>query len=88
MNISARGKNGDEMQLVGFDGKLFELNGPRAFAPGNPLVIELALGSGHTLELKSIGSKKRDDGRFDIRARATTLTKGARDALYQAFNLA
>jgi hypothetical protein len=87
MNIPVRDKAGEVLELVGYDGKLFELVGPRAFAPGNPLVVELALGIGHTLELKSIGSKKLADGRFQIRARATTLTKGARDALSTAFGV-
>lgn len=85
MSILLRDRHGDSLELVAFDGKAFELVGPRAFAPGQPLVLEMSLGVGYRLELKSTGSKKRSDGRFDIRARATTLAKGARDALDQAF---
>jgi hypothetical protein len=83
----AKEKQGHSLELVGFDGKLFTFVSPRAFAPGQPLVVELALGVGHTLELKSIGSKKRDDGRFEVRARASTLTKAARDALASVFGV-
>lgn len=85
MSVLLRDRHGDTLELVAFDGKAFELVGPRAFAPGQPLVLEMPLGVGYRLELKSVGSKKRSDGRFDIRARATTLAKGARDALDQAF---
>jgi hypothetical protein len=85
VSIPAVERGGERLELVAYDGKLFTLTGARAFAPGNPLTLELALGIGHTLELKSIGSKKRPDGRFDVRARAATLTRGAREALAQAF---
>ncbi|MFT3921683.1 MAG: hypothetical protein QM778_04035 [Myxococcales bacterium] len=85
MSVLVRDRHGDTLALVGFDGKQFDLIGPRAFAPGQPLVLEMPLGPGYRLELKSTGSRKRSDGRFDIRARATTLAKGAREALDQAF---
>jgi hypothetical protein len=84
MSIPLRDRHGDTIELMSFDGKQFELVGPRAFAPGQPLVLEMSLGPGYRLELKSLGSKKRADGRFDIRARATTLAKGAREMLEQA----
>lgn len=83
MSVTLRDRHGDILELVDFDGKAFELVGPRAFAPGQPLVLEMAFGMGHRLELKSTGSRKRSDGRFDIRARATTLTRSAREALEQ-----
>ncbi len=84
MTVALRDRHGDLLDLVAFDGKLFELVGPRAFAPGQPVVLEMSVGMGHRLELKSVGSRKRPDGRFTIRARATTLTKAARDALEQS----
>jgi hypothetical protein len=85
MNVPLRDRHGDTLDLVSFDGKTFDLVGPRAFAPGQPLLLEMPLGLGYRLELKSIGSRKREDGRFDIRARATSLARGAREALEQAF---
>jgi hypothetical protein len=85
MSVPLRDRHGDTLDLVAFDGKQFELVGPRAFAPGQPLVLEMPLGLGYRLELKSVGSRKRSDGRFDIRARASSLAKGAREALEQAF---
>jgi hypothetical protein len=85
MSLALRDRHGDTLELVAFDGKAFDLVGPRAFAPGQPLILEMPIGVGHRLDLKSVGSKRRSDGRFDIRARATTLTRGAREALLQAF---
>lgn len=83
----AKEKQGHTLELVAFDGKLFTFVSPRAFAPGQPLVVEVELGVGHTLDLKSIGSKKRDDGSFEVRARASTLTKATREALASAFGV-
>ncbi|HEY6879591.1 MAG TPA: hypothetical protein VI299_16305 [Polyangiales bacterium] len=72
------------IELVGFDGKHFRLRSPEAFAPGQPLTVTVTLASVHVLDLKSLGSVKRDDG-FDIRARALTLRKETRDALLAHF---
>ncbi|MET0283138.1 MAG: hypothetical protein ABW352_01655 [Polyangiales bacterium] len=72
------------IDVVSFDGKQFMLRSAEAFAPGQPLTVVLKLASEHLLELKSLGSVKREDG-FHIRARAQTLHKATRDALLAAF---
>ncbi|MCZ7687520.1 MAG: hypothetical protein M5U28_55795 [Sandaracinaceae bacterium] len=55
---------------------------PRAFAPGAPLALTLELEDG-ALELtgKTIGSKRREDGRFDVRARLISLRREDRARL-------
>jgi hypothetical protein len=85
MSLRARDQRGEELELVAFDGSAFELIGPRAIAPGQPMALDLLGGVGQRLELKSTGSRRREDGRFLVRARATTLTKGARELLERAF---
>lgn len=72
------------LELLGFDGKHFQLRSAEAFAPGQPLTISVKLASEHVLELKSLGSVKRD-GAFDVRARALTLRKDTREALFACF---
>lgn len=74
---------GYEVELLAFDGRLFTLVSASAFAPGQPLELELE--DVPPLSLKSLGSIKRSDGKFDVRARATTLTRPARDALRARF---
>ncbi|MDB4972959.1 MAG: hypothetical protein JWN48_1300 [Myxococcaceae bacterium] len=75
----------EPLQLVGFDGKLFKLRSHKAFAPGQPLTLDAQFQSSVTLELKSIGSVKLADGIFEVRARAMTLRKEARETLLSHF---
>jgi hypothetical protein len=73
------------LELLDFDGKEFRLRSPEPFAPGQPLTLTVGgLTSEHYLELKSLGSVKRDNV-FEIRARASTLRKEAREALLAHF---
>lgn len=76
---------GHGLELAAFDGKLFRFVSPTPYAPGQPLVVEAAFTSSITLELKSIGSTKRADGLFEVRARAATLRREARAALVAHF---
>jgi hypothetical protein len=72
------------IEVLSFDGKFFRLRSADAFAPGQPLTVTLKLASDHVLDLKSLGSVKREHA-FDIRARALTLRKETRDALLAHF---
>jgi hypothetical protein len=85
MTVIAGRVRGQPIELHEFDGKLFRFVCVQSFAPGQPLVVEAALASSQTLELKSIGSVKLADGRFEVRARAATLSRPAREALLVAF---
>ena len=85
MTVPARAASGEALSLTAFDGKLFRLVSPRAFAPGQPLTLSLELGSGLSLELKSLGSVRLAQGGFEVRARAATLSRAARAALLARF---
>jgi hypothetical protein len=54
----------------------------RAFAPGAPVSFRATIdGQAIRLQAKTIGSKKRDDGRFDVRLRLTNLRREHRARL-------
>ena len=79
------GASAEPLELVGYDGKLFRFRSGTPFAPGQPLRVEAQFQSSITLELKSIGSVKRADGAFEVRARATTLSRTALENLTARF---
>ena len=86
MTLRVRVGEGEFLELHSFDGKQFALVSTRAYAPGQPLNLTVELTPPCTLELKSLGSKKRDDERFDVRARAMTLAKGTRERILAALS--
>jgi hypothetical protein len=86
VTVAGRTRAGEPVSLVDFDGKHFRLTSARAFAPGQPLGLEVGLGSGLSLELKSLGSVRQADGHFEVRARATTLSREVREALIARFS--
>lgn len=77
------------IELCAYDGRQFRLRSTRAFAPGQPLALKVPhlSSSSIELELKSLGSVKQSDGRFEVRARPMTLSKQARDSLSAHFQL-
>jgi len=78
--------DGEALELHAFDGKHFRLVSAVAKAPGQPLTGSAQLADRSvTLDLKSLGSVRRADGRYDVRARAATLHRDARDALLAHF---
>lgn len=85
MSFAARTSSGEALSLIAFDGRHFRFASPRAFAPGQPLNVVVEVGSGFSLELKSLGSARQADGKFEVRARATTLSRPAREALLAGF---
>jgi hypothetical protein len=85
VSLTARAASGETLLLVAFDGKHFRFVSPRAFAPGQPLHVRLDLSDGLFLELKSLGSVRLAEGQFELRARATTLGRSAREALLARF---
>ncbi len=78
----ARLRDGGEGEAIAWSREVLHLVLPRAFAPGAPLALTLELDGG-ALELtgKTIGSKRREDGRFDVRARLISLRRGDRARL-------
>jgi hypothetical protein len=86
-------------EAVRFEAEVLHLILPRAFAPGAPLPLRAVLGDrgagdpgagdsgvGEPLELagKTLGSKRREDGRFDVRARLVSLRRTDRERLASA----
>jgi len=86
MTLRCTNQHAEAMTLEAFDGKQLVFESPRAFAPGNPLKVRVDLKS-LTLELKSIGSRKRTEGVFEVRARIMTMPKEVRDVLNTHFGL-
>ena len=77
--------SGETLTVTDYDGRHFSLLSARAYAPGYPIRLSVAFATPATIDLKSIGSKKRADGTFDIRARPLTLRKDVRDKLLAHF---
>lgn len=90
MNDPVRGRTnkGETLILRSYDGRELGLEASRAFAPGQPIALQVDVGAGFSLELKSIGSVKQSDGSFLVRARHATLSRPARDALDRLFGRA
>lgn len=81
--VPARIQGELEGALEHVEGLVVQLRTPKAFPPGQPLSFTLQGGAGTELryEARSIGSKRRDDGAFELRARLINLRKDAREAL-------
>lgn len=76
--------DGARGEAVRVDGEVLEAVLPRAFAPGAPARMELDGDAPIPIEGKTIGSKRRDDGRFDVRMRLINLRREHRAALESA----
>jgi hypothetical protein len=86
VTLRTRTAEGDTLELTAFDGKHFALVSSKAYAPGQPITLTVELVPTCLLELKSLGSKRRDDERFDVKARAMTLAKPTRDRIVAALD--
>lgn len=82
MSLPVEFSSGDLGEAVAFDGKILSLISPGAFAPGMPLGFRVdARGEALELNGKSIGSRRRADGRFDVRVRLVSLRREQRETL-------
>lgn len=85
MGVPAELVDGSAAEAVAYDGKLLAVVTPRALAPGQPAQLHVHVGEAPlSLAGRSIGSRLREDGRFDVRLRLVNLTREARQALLQA----
>jgi len=68
-------------EAVGFEGETLHLVLDRPVAPGTPVAVRVG-----DLDLrgKSLGSKRRPDGRFDVRLRLVSLRREDRAKLEAA----
>jgi hypothetical protein len=73
------GERGEALKL---EGEVLHVVLPRAFAPGAPFRMRVLLADGPVdVDGKTIGSKRREDGRFDVRARLVSLRRTDRERL-------
>ena len=71
---------------VAYDGARLSFVAPKAFPPGQPLQFVLMVADGElALQARSIGSKRREDERFDVQARLVSVNRQARERLERAF---
>lgn len=79
---AVRVAEGGQGEAIAVAGEVMHIVLERAYAPGAPLTLELDHASG-TLALrgKTIGSKRREDGRFDVRLRLVSLRREDREKL-------
>lgn len=71
---------------VAYAAERLELVLDRAYPPGRPLNFTVTLPSGAlALQAKAQGSKRREDGQFEVRVKLTSLRREARETLTQAF---
>lgn len=82
MSVAVTLSSGGRGEAVAFEGEVLSLVLPRAFAPGAPVSLEATV-DGRTMALngKALGSKRREDGRFDVRMRMINLRRSERERL-------
>jgi len=84
VNIRNRGP----AQAVGYANGVLALTGELSHPPGRPLELTVQLPEGMlTLYGKITGSKRRDDGHYDIQLRLSSVRREQRAALEQAFGV-
>jgi hypothetical protein len=75
-----------EAHAIAWAGEVLELVCERAHPPGRPLALSVQLPEAAlTLNGKTIGSKLRADGKFDVRLRLSSVRREQRAALELAF---
>ena len=74
---------GESGSVVSWDGTTLVFRSPRAFAPGAPVKLAIALEDGALdVDFKAIGSRRAEgETMFDVRARAMNLRRELRQRL-------
>jgi hypothetical protein len=72
---------------LGCDAGRLRFVAPKSFPPGQPLALTLQPNAAAPLALNArcVGSKRREDGLFDVQARLINLDRATREALAEAF---
>jgi len=82
--VKLRLDSGEEGEALRFEGHLLTFVGPRAFAPGSPIRFEVsAEGGPRSFEGRTIGSKRVEGGRFEVRMRFVNLRRVDRELLVE-----
>jgi hypothetical protein len=69
---------GEAGELVDLQGDLLQVIAAMPIAPGQPVELEV---EDMRLDAKSRGTKKRDDGRFDLKVRLVAIRREERQRL-------
>jgi hypothetical protein len=84
--VSLTFSHGERGRALGYTDGVLKIVCERAHPPGQPLSLALQLPEGElALQGKSAGSKRRDDGGFDLRLKLNSLRREHRAALEQHF---
>jgi hypothetical protein len=82
MSVKIRLDSDEDAEARSFDGALLTLLSPRAFAPGAPIRFVLVLDEGkRPFEGRTVGSRRVDDLRFEVRMRFVNLRREDRELL-------
>jgi hypothetical protein len=85
LRVQIAGEHAGAIEQI--EGLVLRLRSPKAFPPGQPLALAFSAdGSSIGLDARAIGSKRRDDGSFELRVRLINLRKDAREALEKAWS--
>ena len=84
--MEVRLESGDGASVTAFDGNVLTLLSPKAFAPGAPIRFQ-SIGAEleRGFEGRTIGSKRTDDGAFEVRLRLINLRRADREFLMERF---
>jgi len=80
--VKLRLDSGEVGEAKSFDGGILTLLSPKAFAPGSPIrftVVEDEVE--RTLEGRTLGSKRVEDQRFEVKMRFVNLRRADRELL-------
>ena len=74
--------SGEEGEAIRFEDNQLTLMSPKAFAPGAPIRFSVAgAETPRAFEGRTLGSKRADDGRFEVRLRFVNLRRADRELL-------
>jgi hypothetical protein len=80
--VKVRLDTGEDAEARTFDGVVLTVWSPRAFAPGAPIRFSATTdGDTREFEGRTIGSKRVDDTRFEVRLRFVNLRRADRELL-------
>ena len=79
MDIEIYLPDGEPVEIDSLAGEILTIRSPRAFPPGAPLALELnANAERFPIAAKTIGSRRNDDGTFELRVRLVSLRRDYR----------
>ena len=82
--MKLRFDSGEEGEATSLDGNTLTMLSPRAFAPGSPIRFSVAPNDdSRSFEGRTIGSKRVDAERFEVRLRFVNLRRADREFLLQ-----